>query len=47
MEDWNFTLINQASDLDSARHKEAFWQHTLMSFKPNELNDREVTFDYG
>ena len=47
MEDWNFTLIDQAQDCDSVRRKEAFWQYTLMSFKPNGLNDREVTFDYG
>ena len=47
MEDWSFTLIDKARDLDSVRRKESFWQHTLMSFKPYGLNDREVTFDYG
>ena len=47
MEDWSFTLIDKASDVDSVRKKESFWQYKLNSFTPHGLNEREVSLDYG
>ena len=43
MQDWKFTLIDQAADMDSVRRKESFWQHTLDTFCPNGLNERNVS----
>ena len=34
IQDWKFTLIYQARDVDSVRRSEAFWQHTLDTFHP-------------
>ena len=45
--DWSFTLIDQASDLYSLRKKECFWQYKLNQFNPDGLNERDVTFDFG
>ena len=47
MHDWQFTLIDQAGNVDSVRRKESFWQHTLNTFHPNGLNERNVTHGYG
>ena len=46
MEDWKFTLIDQAENVDILRRKEAFWQNALDTFQPQGLNEREVTWDY-
>ena len=43
MEDWQFTLIDEASNVDSLRRKESFWQYKLDCFVPNGLNERNVT----
>ena len=40
LEDWEFTLIDRGSGLESVRKKEMFWQYKLSTFKPNCLNDR-------
>ena len=45
MEDWKFTLIDQAENLDTLRRKEAFWQNALDTFQPLGLNEREVTWN--
>jgi len=47
MEDWEFTLIDQAENLPTVRRRETFWQHKLNSFSPLGLNERNVTLDYG
>ena len=45
--DWQFTLIDKATDTTSLRRKESFWQYKLKTFSPQGLNEREVTLDYG
>ena len=45
--DWLFTFIDQARDVNALRRKECFWQHKLNTFCPNGLNERDVTFDFG
>jgi len=47
MQDWQFTLIDQAQDLPSVRRRETFWQHKLDTFTPLGLNERNVALDYG
>ena len=47
MQDWEFNLIDQATDLASVRRREAFWQHTLGTFSRNGLNEKDVALDYG
>ena len=47
IQDWKFTLIDQARDVDSVRRSEAFWQYTLDTFHPNGLNERNVNIDFG
>ena len=46
MNDWSFTLIDQASNVEHLRKKEFFWQYTLDTFHPKGLNERNVTFDF-
>ena len=45
--DWLFTFIDQARDVNALRRKECFWQHNLNKFCPNGLNECDVTFDFG
>jgi len=47
MQDWEFVLIDQACNLPAVRRKEAFWQYTLGTFRPNGLNEKDVTLDNG
>ena len=47
MDDWSFTLIDYAKDVESVRRKESFWQYKLNSFQQDGLNERDVTFDFG
>ena len=46
MNDWSFTLIDQASNVEHLRKKESFWQYKLDTFHPKGLNERNVTFDF-
>jgi len=43
--DWSFTLIDQADNINTLRHKESFWQHKLNTFFPNGLNERDVALE--
>ena len=47
IDDWSFTLIDQARDENQLRKKESFWQEKLETFIPKGLNTKEVTYDYG
>ena len=47
MEDWRFIFIDTASNVESLRRKEAFWQNKLGTFSPDGLNEREVATDFG
>ena len=44
VEDWSFTIIDQADTLSRVRKRESFWQHKLDTFVPNGLNERQVSF---
>ena len=46
MNDWSFTLIDQASNFEHLRKKESFWQYKLDTFNPKGLSERNVTFDF-
>ena len=41
-DDFEFTLIDQGSDLNSVRKREMFWQYKLNTFIPHGLNECEV-----
>ena len=47
MDDWSFKLIDHASDANSLRRRESFWQHKLKTFHPLGLNERDVAFEMG
>lgn len=47
MDDWEFTLIDQSTNLPSVRRREIFWQYELNTFHPDGLNERDVPIDYG
>ena len=47
MNDWSFTLIDHATNTKALRWKEMYWQYKSNTFKPNGLNERDVTLDYG
>ena len=47
MDDWSFTIIDSANNIDSVSRKETFWQFQLNTFSPHGLNELEVTPDYG
>ena len=47
MKDWSFTLIDHATNTKALRRKEMYWQYKFNTFKPNGLNERDVTLDYG
>ena len=42
LDDFEFTLIDQASNKEEVRRKERFWQYKLKTFLPYGLNVREV-----
>ena len=46
MEDWQFILIDEATDLDSLHRKESFLQCKRNTFHPNRFSVREVNYDY-
>jgi len=45
--DWIFTLIERAPDINILRKRERFWQYKLNTFDPDGLNEREVIYDFG
>ena len=44
MADWQFMLIHSASDTNTIRRKESFWQFKLNTFWPDGLNEKEVEY---
>ena len=44
MADWQFMLIDSASDTNTIRRKESFWQFKLNTFWPDGLNEKEVDY---
>ena len=42
VEDWKFTLIDQAPNEIELRKRELFWQHRLRTFVPEGLNERDA-----
>ena len=44
--DWQFTLIDQSSDVKSLRKREVFWQEKLNTFMPFGLNEKEVALEF-
>ena len=43
MADWQFMLIDSASDTNTIRRKESFWQ-LLNTFWPDGLNEKDVDY---
>ena len=43
IDDWEFTIIDQGSCLETVRKKESFWQDTLNTFSPFGLNEKNVS----
>ena len=40
--DFEFTIIDQGSNLECVRKRARFWQYKLDTFLPKRLNEREV-----
>lgn len=45
--DWVFTIIERAPNINILRKRERFWQYNLNTFDPDGLNEREVIYDIG
>ena len=41
--EWEITLIDQKKNVDNPRKRESFWQYQLDTFKPNGLNESDVS----